>query len=337
VVLAPTSLSVTCHAFAGFLRTALAATDHSIDVVIGTPADAAKKDELTLNLLFYRFEPWAFDSDVRPDEPWMIRLYCLITAFGKEVDEISQSEHELRMLGEVMRIFHETPVLPVIDVLGEQTRLQVVFHPLSSDELNHLWSAQEATSLQSSIAYELAVGPIVPSTRRVEAALAGEFGVHVAPTMEIPTGEFVGRMEKPQVVLQTVDTTRENWAPIICLVQEGECLLMTSMAAGSAEAAAFNPEVWVAGETMSDVTLRWNAWTTDAGWREEGPTKDTKPVGEVMDPEGGPPEGAVLPTMALPFTDQAGQAVLTATRTYTSGVDGAQRSVHSNQVLVVLY
>jgi hypothetical protein len=50
-----------------------------------------------------------------------MRLYCLISAFGAPLDNVSAGENELRVLGEVMRLFHESPVLDTSEILvGDQ-------------------------------------------------------------------------------------------------------------------------------------------------------------------------------------------------------------------------
>ena len=100
------SLSTICASITDFVRTGIGAAVNSINVSIGAPAIIAGDDsQHRLNLFFYRFEPSGFDSDVHPNDPWRIRLFCLITAFGIDEDIINAGENDLRLIGEVMRIF----------------------------------------------------------------------------------------------------------------------------------------------------------------------------------------------------------------------------------------
>ncbi|MEE8271589.1 MAG: Pvc16 family protein, partial [Alphaproteobacteria bacterium] len=87
---APSSsaLSIACRAIAEFVRSELTDNGSGVQVTIGTPAKAAPQTGETkqlLNLFFYRIEPAGFFTPQGPADPWLIRLYCLITAFG--VDE----------------------------------------------------------------------------------------------------------------------------------------------------------------------------------------------------------------------------------------------------------
>ncbi len=103
-------------------------------------------------------------------------MHCLITAFGVVEELISPGENELRLIGETMRIFHETPILDAVDVNGEILRLQAVFQPLSGDDVNHIWSNQTDASFRTSVAYEMSLGVIVPTKRKIERPLVGAIG-----------------------------------------------------------------------------------------------------------------------------------------------------------------
>src|SRR5262245_66647364 len=69
-----------------------------------------------------------------PNQTLWIRVYCIITAFSVDEDRISAGESDLRLIGEVLRLFHETPVLAPIDVGGEVMQAQMVLQPLRSEE-----------------------------------------------------------------------------------------------------------------------------------------------------------------------------------------------------------
>ena len=89
----------------------------------------------------------------------------------------------------------------------------------------------------------------------------------------------------------------------------------------------------MSGDTNATVDLRWEIWDSALGWRASGASKAVTPAADEIQPDG--PIPAVLPTFALPFDDQAGQAALYAERTITSG--GAQRTLRSGPVLVTLF
>jgi len=139
------SLSRVCRAIADFVSVGLDASANSIQVMVGSPASAAPAATDTthrVNLFFYRIEPAGFFTGNTPGDPWWVRLHCLVTGFGIEEEQVSAGENDLRLLGEVMRIFHETPVQSALTVGDETFRLQVVFLPLGADDLNHIWSTQ---------------------------------------------------------------------------------------------------------------------------------------------------------------------------------------------------
>ena len=63
-------------------------------------------------------EPTGFTFGLDPGESWLLRLHCLITPFGAAESPVSSGENDLRLLGEVLRVFHEKPVLPALDLGG---------------------------------------------------------------------------------------------------------------------------------------------------------------------------------------------------------------------------
>ncbi len=338
MALPPSSLSRVCRSIADFVAAGLDATAHHVRVLIGPPADAVPGESDTehrLNLFFYRLEPAAFRPDTLPGEPWRLRLHCLITAFGVPEGTTSAGENDLRLLGEVLRLFHERPVLAELDVDGERVRLQVVFQPLGLDDINHLWGTQGDSPYRPSVAYELDLAPILPRERAVGSPLVGAVGQEVHADMAARRAPFTGPAAVPPVTRARVDIEREDWAPRICLVHGGQCVQSLGLALGSPELAAFTPRVWIAGASGSPVTLRWEVWDRSAGWRSAPPEVNASASGPLLDPE----RAAGQPTtpISLPFTDQPGQAVLHAERTYQRASDGQILTVRSNPVLVSLY
>ena len=131
------SLSIICTSIFNFVRTGVNAAANNISVTLGAPGTLTENgNEHRINLFFYRFEPSGFHSSVHPNDPWRIRLFCLISAFGIDEGNVPAGENDLRMLGEVIRIFRETPVLSAVTVATEEVRLQAVFRDRKSTRLN---------------------------------------------------------------------------------------------------------------------------------------------------------------------------------------------------------
>lgn len=333
------SLSQVCRSIVDFVSQGLQASQNNIHVSMGSPAEAAPKATDTdhrVNLFFYRFEPYGFGPAADPGEPWRLRLHCLITAFGAQEDQISGGENELRMLGEVLRIFHEKPILDLVQVNGEGVRTRVVFQPLSTDEINHLWSTQGDVGYRPSVAYEMALAPIVPAEPAKQPPLAGALGWEVRADMARRHEPFQGVTAPPPVLATTVDTRFAGWAPRICFVLGDVCAQSLAFAVPSPELDAFDPaQVWIAGEVDSPVTLSWEVWEEE-GWRPHDTTTPATASGPVLDPEA--VASVTTAAVALPFEDPPGpgQAVLHASRTWTRP-DGSEVEVRSNPLLVTLY
>ena len=338
MALPPSTLSQVARSVADFVSEGLDAANLSVRVMLGTPADAAPKEgdtEHRVNLFFYRVEPFGFAPDGAPDETGWIRLHCLITAFGVLEDQISVGENDLRLLGEVLRLFHETPVLDTLDVDGTTIQLQVVQQDLSPDDINHLWSTQGDVAYRTSVAYEMAVAPILPKEPGPGVPLVGSVGYEVRHEVKGNGKAFAGVMHTPPAVAVTVNTAVEGWAPHICFVYSGTCAYSLAFELQSDALGEFEPAVAVVGEPGSSVTLRWDQWKSDAGWVTAATGVDTQAATLSLDPE----QAAALATTSvdLPFRDAAGQAVLYAVREYTRASDGATLSARSNPLLVTLY
>ncbi|MDH3404182.1 MAG: DUF4255 domain-containing protein [Acidobacteriota bacterium] len=332
------TLSQVCRAIADFVSERLEATQNHIRVMIGNPADAAPGDtdgDHRLNLFFYRMEPWEFGASAAPDEVWRLRLHCLVTAFGVLEDQISAGENDLRLLGELIRVFHEAPILPALGVNGETVRTRVIFQPLGVEAINHIWSTQGDVSYRPSVAYEMSLAPVVPSELGIGAPLSGALGFEVRSDMDARSEEFGGTVAPLAVVASVVNVAREDWAPRISFVVDGECADSLAFVVGSPELAAFSPEAWVAGEPGSAVTLQWEIWDRVAGWRQHPAT--TPATASTLGIEPREAASATTTAVALPFTDRPGQAVLYASREYVRGSDGATLQVRSNPLLVTLY
>lgn len=329
-----TSLSRICRSVADFLGTELEANSNSIRVLIGSPAEASKEFETEhrINLFFYQVEPSGFGV-FDPDETWLVRLHCLVTAFGVTEGQVGAGENDLRLLGGVLRTFHETPILPPVNLDGTPVRMQVVFNPLTLDQINHIWSTQGEVTYRPSVAYEMALVPIPPSELRLGGPLVGAIGVEVHRGLEHTA--FGGTVLVPVVAARAVSTVHPDWTPRICLVEGSACAESLSFAVGSPELQAFTPQVWIAGEEGSPVTLRWESWEADSGWTALPDQVDTQAAGPLLDPEAA---GSITPVAApLPFSDRPGQLVLYAVRSAQRFPDGTPIQVRSNPVLINLY
>ena len=335
------SLASACRAVADWVGTQMPVDGgNPVRVLVGSPADAVPGESDTdhrLNFFFYRVEPSGHSFGLDPGEPWRVRLHCMVTAFAVPEDSISAGENDLRLLGELVRVFHETPILPEVDLSGEGVRPRVLYHPLSLDELNHLWSTQGDVKMRPSAGYELALVPVVPSERRVPPPLVGALGFESRADVAGRRAAFGGTAEAPSVPRTEVDTGAEDWAPRICLVDGGECAESLTFELGSAELGAFVPRLWVAGEVgpAGAVSLVWESWSAATGWAPEGaPITGIEPSSVALDPSTA--ASAATETLALPFDDRAGQLLLYAERTYTRAQDGATVTVRSNPILISL-
>ncbi len=337
MALALSPLSQVCKGIRAYLDGEInAPTRSKVTVVLATPAETASAgagdSEHRLNLFFYRFEPPGLFPDILPGETGWLRTFCLITPFAVDEEPVGAGENDLRLLGEVIRIFHERPV-HLLTVDGEEYHLQVIFQPLGLDQLNQLWSTQGDTIYRPSALFEISLTPVVPATKAVSAPLTGGFGLGMQATMERREASAIGT--RPEVPVMNPDTAQEAWAPAIAFVHQGACALSLGFAVGSAELAAFVPRVWIAGKVGASVTLRWETWAAAAGWQTVDPAVAGVVASAGIDPNEA--AGAVTQALTLPFADHAGQLMLYAERSYTRASDGVVLTVRSNPLLINLY
>jgi hypothetical protein len=293
-------------------------------------------------LFFYRIEPGGFDADAHPNDPWRVRMFCLITAFGILEDGVTAGENELRLLGEVLRIFHETPVLGAVTVNGQQVRLQVVFSPATDEQINQVWSTQGDTTYRPSVIYEMALAPIMPSTLRVEPAVVGAIGSQALTGRSGRFAAFSGTALAPRVPFQAVDIDDLRWAPAMCWLYLGECAHTLSFDVDSAEFGAFTPRIWLAGDPTQSVDLIWEIWDS-SGWRPVGVPLAAAPFSTIIDPANIPaavpgtfPLDLTLP-VNIPAGENAAQGLLHATRSVTLVSGQPPVAVRSNPLLISLY
>lgn len=280
---------------------------------IGHPADNIKAledtDENCLNLFFYDVNYDGYPADGGTENPFYVRLQCLITAVGavsKEPEppgsnterDVSKGENELRLVGEVMRILHEKPLLSIGDSKGKEVAvLQVVPHPMNLDNLNHIWSTQSDISYRLSLAYEMALAPVPQAVPAETSPLVGDSRMVVWGDITREDGtERDGIISlQPRVDYLAVDTGAKDWMPHICALE-------TLDDAARKLHYVFRPEgdltvpldILIAGKPGGRVKLLWNVWrkkTDDSvvAWKEN--LADLHPPSEkTIKPAAGPPD-----------------------------------------------
>jgi hypothetical protein len=334
----PSALSIACTSVRDFLTANLQPGGATVLAVIGAPVDAlpanAQAGDHFVNLFFYRIEPSGFYPDTRPMDPWRIRLHCLVTAFATTEDNIPSGELDLRILGDVIRVFHESPVLGPFDIAGEQTILQAVMIPISNEELHNVWSTQGDVTYRTSVCYEFALAPIVPSQPRRQSVPVEMIDWQIRADVdqrEAPFDAASGVRFLPPVRARTVNILPADWQPAICFVQAGACVASLAFLATDPALGGFSARVWVAGDTSGDVTLKWERWDT-GGWTGVPPELPVQPITAGIDPDH-PPPPASLASIGLPDTGLPGFWILFAERAFELP-PGRPVTVRSNPLLL---
>ncbi len=341
--IAESSLSIMCLAIENFVRNGLDAENNSIDVTMGAPASAAAAGPKMnrVNLFFNRFEPSGFASNGHPGEPWLMRLFCLITAFGEDdiSENITGGEFELRMIGEIIRLFHESPVMSNVEINGENVRLQAIFQPLNYESINQLWSTQNDASFRPSVAYEFSLGPIVPLQRKQTDKLVASIGTLINSDTKkewerdkLTSHVFISRKK-------TIDVSLNHWQPAICFVENDTCIDAIQLDLNVINLDVQTMTVWLAGDLLTDISFKWLIWNSQNGWLEQDPAILHKPLTKMIDPDGEIPAGLI--SMPMPFdssmAETSAQVQLIAQRTYIDPVSNASKTVKSNPLLITFY
>jgi len=327
---------------------------HTIDnvdaVTLGNPESAksdSSGDKQKVNMFFYHFSPFEFSADVLPGETAMWRAYCLITPFAIDEGLKTAGELDLRLLGEVMRVFHENPVniWTLKDSQGNDfsVHVQAVFKHTGIEELNQIWSTQgNEVAYRPSVAYEFALAPVIPRVPAEQAKRVAATGFRVDSSMEhagdVMAGEdYSSIVRTPEVAVVRVSGQKDDWVPTACLIHDGayaQSLIFSDVdpfikTSGSQLGAR------VAGKVGESVSLRWEVWDSQAGWLEPvDASVATLLIGhDSIDPD----EAAVSDvSIDLPISE-AGQAVLYVEHSYTRGSDGVELSVRSNPMMLTIY
>lgn len=260
---------------------------------IGHPADNIKDledaDENCLNLFFYNVNYDGYPSDGSSNNPFYVRLHCLITAVGYKTKEpespgssnmrdVSKGENELRLIGEVMRILHEQPMLSVGDADGNEIAvLQVIPHTMNLDNLNHIWSTQTDISYRLSVGYEMALAPVPHAQPAKTSPLVGDPRMGVWGDISREAGsEREGIISfKPRVEYLEVDIGVDDWRPHICYVEtladDSKKLHYVFQVKGDLSTAL---DILIAGKAGGNVKMFWNVWRKEnndsvIAWKED--------------------------------------------------------------------
>lgn len=141
-------------------------------IVTTRPPDKARDNgdnTNQVNIFLYQTLPNAawrnmdLPSRVKPGEtghpPLALNLYYLITAYAQDNEDIVSH----RLLGEVMRIFHDYPILnpadirsalPESDLQNQIERVKITPQTLNLEEISKLWATFQ-TQYRISVAYEV--------------------------------------------------------------------------------------------------------------------------------------------------------------------------------------
>ncbi|MEL6337348.1 MAG: DUF4255 domain-containing protein [Pseudomonadota bacterium] len=332
-----------CEHIRDFVAMGIAAQANGVDISIGAPAAIGTPTEHHLNLFFYRFEPSGFEAGAQPDQPWNIRMFCMITPFG--IDEtvgqttIAAGENDMRLLGDVMRLFHQAPILPPVDAGGVTVRPQVMFMSTTDEQINQIWSTQGEAHYRPSIVYEMSLTPIIPQPIGPDPVIVGEIG------LETRVGDdrfapFEGRIMGPPVRALTIDLRDPGWPPATAFVLDDTLHRALAIDVEDPAFAGFVPAIWLAGDPNSSVDLVWEVWTP-GGFVATGAPIAATPRGVALDPLAIPTgPGFPLPVplpQALPPGEASLQFMLFAERRFTPGPGAPEAVARSEPLLLTLW
>ncbi len=319
---APSILSNVTELIRARLASALFTTDDTYDVTVDTPSSLMKTREANasrgyLNLFFYRFEPSGLFGDDALHNRWQVRTFCMITAFSAAGSEtvgegtnavevqVSESEIDFRVLGEVLRHFYESPEMND-DALG--VYLRAILSPLSSDEINQIWSTQGDTTYRPSLLYEFTLIPIEPRrfVRPDAPLVAGGLSLDSRADLEARDDPVlpVGVIPSPQLEAGS----DVNWVPQVTLISATNEIVQT-LSFPLAGAPASVP-VWIAGPDGEDIDIIWQQSAKGVWVDLDGP-RDTRQIpaqsgsiGQLqIDPEADPGVVATLNVDLPPGTE----------------------------------
>ncbi|MCP4256647.1 MAG: DUF4255 domain-containing protein [Planctomycetes bacterium] len=343
-MVAVSSLSVAANELRTLLQREIVGLDIT-NIRIGHPKQTFENiadGENYLNLFFYNVQYDGYPTDGLSENPFYVRLYCLITPLGAKATNSTPSagENDLRLVGEVMRVLHEQPMISVNDGNNDEiAQLQIVPHKLDLDKLNHIWSTQGDTAYRLSIAYEMALAPVPLAEAFERSPRVGETGASVRDDMDrdlLPDGGFGIETSAPVVPKVTVDVRKPDWSPHICFVDEANSNLAYTLLVPKSQlptTGLLPLKVLVAGKPSNQVELAWESWNPSTGWKKAGSSQNETIETDTIDPENFDP--GLTADIDLPIADK-GQATLYAERAWERP-DGSTVTLRSNPLLVTVY
>ncbi|NTU43089.1 MAG: DUF4255 domain-containing protein, partial [Nitrospirales bacterium] len=292
-------------------------------VIIGHPQAAAdqQKDAMDkdfLSLFLYRVEYGAYPADGGSEEPFFLRVHCMITAMGgtSSLSHPSPGEAELRITGAVLAELHRHPLLTL--TVGEEpvAQLQVVPANLSLDDINHLWATQSSLPYRLSVAYELALLPVPLSGPGEKSPRVGAVSVIVQPDLVqpvLPDEGFGIAGEPPHAPHIQVDTRQPDWTPHICFLDEkGDAVYTLSMASGGSQKKV---SLIALGALGTQVDLTWETWESVGSrmWKPAISGGQHPVMSQTLEPNAA--LKSISKEIDLPIK-KPGQALLRATRSW---------------------
>ena len=324
-----------------------------------TEQDAPTTDQL--NLFFYQIDRDGYPTDGAHTDPFYLRLKCLITALGalgsatnsddtngngngsdsdneQISDGYSAGEADLRLMGEVLRVFHQNPIVILSDQNDNRiAQLQIVLDPPTLDDINRLWSTQGETAYRLSVAYEIALAPIpleIPTDTTARVGAVGTAAHGTADPFAIGDESSV-EPTSPHVQRTEVNISQPSWSPHIAFVTPDNevrynIVLQTDQIPGNGKL-----NVAVAGAPGETLEFYWERWEfPDFIWAQETSLPASgSPSSNILDPES---INTPLIQVNLPILTR-GQAILYAVRKWLPHADGVEVELKSNPLLVTVY
>lgn len=168
-----TAISATSETLSAYLQSQLAAaiaffTDGTMSVTLNTPQEMTEAGRQGVSVWLYRLvrdeqrlnaPPERLSrTEIRP-EPLPVRLHYLVTPIVS-LENPTSPLTEQTILGRVLQVLHDHPVLRSSDLEGDFEGLHVQLHvrleTMNLEEITRVWEALER-SYQLSVSYEVSV------------------------------------------------------------------------------------------------------------------------------------------------------------------------------------
>ncbi len=319
MALPQTSLGQAVEVVRAFLSSELQSRGQPTRVDVGNLADnapASASDPSRVNLLVTRIESDGSVAGIdHPWNPWLVRLHLLVTALTTDASP-SVGQNDLRLLGEVMAVFHQHPILDVSLIEGVPVRLNVIPENISLEALNQLWAIQGEVGFRSSLAYEVSLVPI-------------------RTDLEQPDAFVVGRAVVPAGITTSASGTETGGAGHADLVLfGGETPGFHGVA--RSEVAALEVRVWVISE-VDPVRLVWELLETSSRWQRVAPSSGLSSVATHTVDVAPDPEAAVTVDIPASADLPAGGPYQLVLRAIPEGADLLARALPGRPVVLSVF